>query len=82
VLPPYGTDELAQAVCARLRSCGITALSVSVTADDIAKTWRVAARLENGREVVTIYPYSAPEGIHTPRELAEWFARDAGTDTT
>jgi hypothetical protein len=78
VLPPYGTDEIAQAVLTRLQACGIRVQAVSVTADDVARAWHVTARLEDSREIRTAYPYSAREGIHTPRELAEWFVREAG----
>lgn len=82
MLPPYGTDEIAQAVLARLHAGGVRVQAVSVTAEDTARTWHVTARLENGREVSAQYSYSAPEGIHTPRELAEWFAREAGDVST
>jgi hypothetical protein len=77
VLPPYGTDEIAAAVLARLRACHLNVLALSVTADDIARTWHVTARLADSRQIATAYPYSAPDGIHTPREIAEWFVRAA-----
>jgi len=76
VLPPYGTDEIAEAVLARLRAADVQVDSVCVTADDIARTWHLTARLGDSREVAVVYPYSVPEGIHTPRELAEWFASE------
>jgi len=76
VLPPYGTDEIAHAVLERLRACDVHVDTVSVTADDVARTWHLSARLGDSREVAIVYPYAAREGIHTPGELAEWFARE------
>jgi hypothetical protein len=75
VLPPYGTEEIAHAVLARLHARKLRVQAITVTANDRARAWHLTAHLENGRAFAMTYPYSTPEGIHTPRELAEWFAR-------
>jgi hypothetical protein len=82
MLPPYQSDEVAQAVLARLAQAGErpAPLTVTVTADNVARAWRIEARFADGREVVGRYPFSAPAGIHTPAELADWFAAEVAID--
>ena len=80
MLPPYESDEVAQAVLARLAQAGERPASVTVTADNTARAWRIEARFADGREVSGGYPFTAPAGIHTPAELAEWFAAESAID--
>lgn len=77
MLPPYQSDEVARAVLARLAQAGERSVSLTVTADNAARAWRIEARFADGREVSGGYPFTAPAGIHTPAELAEWFATEA-----
>lgn len=79
MLPPYGSDEVAEAVMGRLRRAGMVARVLTVAADDAAHVWSIAATLEDGRRVAAQYAFSAPEGIHTPAELAAWFCAKAAT---
>lgn len=74
MLPPYTSDEVAEAVLGRLRALGCPVARLTVAAHDLSREWRVTAELEDGREVVASYPFSAPEGIHVPAEIAAWFA--------
>lgn len=80
MLPPYESDEVAEAVLARLARAGERPASLTVTADNAARTWRIEARLADGREVGGRYAFTAPSGIHTPGELAEWFAAEVAID--
>ena len=77
MLPPYDSDEVAEAVQRRMQRAGLVLHRLVVTADDHARAWRIDAWLHDGREVVTFFPFSSPEGIHTPAELADWFAGEA-----
>jgi len=73
VFPPYAPDEVAEAVQERLAAAGLRLASLTVTADDRAREWRLAARREYGSELVARYPFTTPEGINVPAELARWF---------
>ncbi|HSJ16045.1 MAG TPA: hypothetical protein VK939_16675 [Longimicrobiales bacterium] len=81
MLPPYESDEVAEAVLRHLASTGITPTALTVTADIAARTWSIAARDADGREVVASYPFAPPEGIHTPAELAAWFTAELTSST-
>jgi hypothetical protein len=74
VFPPYAPDEVAEAVQAWLAAIGLRLASLTVTADDRAREWRLEARREDGSELVARYPFAIPEGINVPAEIAEWFA--------
>jgi Cdc6-like AAA superfamily ATPase len=77
VFPPYGAEEVAEAVRRRLEHGGFRVRRLVVTADDVARNWCVEARLEEWGDVVAGFPFSSPAGIHTPGELADWFAAAA-----
>lgn len=75
-MPTYGTDEVAEVVFQRLRRAGIHVASVAVTALDTSRTWVIRARFEPGNTLTRAYPFAAPDGIHTPAELADWFVSE------
>jgi len=81
VLPPYAPDEVAQAVIDGLATAGCRIVRLTVTANDLRKEWRLEAKREDGREVVVRHPFSTPQGIAVPAEIADWcverLARDA-----
>lgn len=77
MLPPYGAEEVAEAVQRRLVHGGLGFRRLVVTADDVARQWRVEARLEERGDVVAFFPFTSPAGIHTPAELADWFVAAA-----
>lgn len=77
VLPPYGAEEVAEAVQRRLVRGGFQFRRLVVTADDVAREWRVEAQLEEWGDVVASFPFASAAGIHTPAELADWFAAAA-----
>ena len=76
MLPPYETDEVAEAVVRGLAGAGVTPTSLTVTADDARREWLIDARFADGRELAMHYPFSAPDGIATPAELATWFTAE------
>lgn len=75
MLPPYHSEDIAQAVQESLGRVGISAPHVVVTADLRSRRWIVLARWEGGEHRAS-YRFAGREGIHTPAELAGWFARD------
>ena len=77
MLPPYEAEEVAEAVQRRLARAGVRFHRLVVTADDLARQWRVEARLEERGDVVAAFPVASAAGIHTPAELADWFAAAA-----
>jgi hypothetical protein len=77
VFPPYGAEEVADAVRRRLEQGGLPFRRLVVTADDGARQWCLEARLEDRGDVVACFPFSSPAGIHTPAELADWFVAAA-----
>ena len=78
MLPPYATEEIARAIMERFERTGAPVRRVIVTADLRTREWRIQAELSVGGSRTAAYAFSAPEGIHTPAELALWFARDSG----
>lgn len=74
MFPPYAPDEVAEAIEERLAAASLRLVSLTVTADDRAREWRLATSRENGRELVASYPFATPEGINVPAEIAAWFA--------
>lgn len=80
MFPPYAPDEVAEAIQERLAAVGLRLASLTVTADDRAREWRLEARREDGSELVARYLFATPEGISVPAEIAEWFAERFATD--
>lgn len=74
MLPPYDTEEVAEAIVARFTKAGMVLDALRVRADDRAREWIVTARLPDGDVKGATIPFSEPEGILTPAELAERFA--------
>lgn len=77
MLPPYGAEEVAEALRRRLVRGGLAFRRLVVTADDVARQWRVEARLEGRGDVVAAFPFTSAAGIHTPAEIADWFVAAA-----
>jgi hypothetical protein len=75
MLPPYQTQEVAQAVQRRLAEAGIDATLIRVVADLRSRRWIVTASWVGG-DVNGSYPFSDATGVHTPREIADWVARE------
>jgi len=73
MLPPYDTEEVAQAIAARFTQAGIPPDVLHVQADAEARQWLLAVRLPDGEVKSTTVPFSEPAGINTPAELAEIF---------
>jgi hypothetical protein len=75
MLPPYESHEVARAVERRLAQAGIDTPTIQVIADLRIRRWIVSARWAGGR-LRGSYPFSDASGVHTPREIAEWVARE------
>lgn len=80
MLPPYDTEEIAEAIVARFAQAGMVLDALRVRADDRALEWIVTARLPDGVVNGATIPFSEPEGIVTPAELAERFAAEVVGD--
>lgn len=70
MLPPYETAEVAEAVRRRARDLNVALADLLVVADLRTGEWRVAAVLPAGRRVVVSLPFSTPEGIVLPVDVA------------
>ena len=64
-----------EAIQGRLAEAGIDSPTIRVIADLRRRCWIVSAAWPgggaNGR-----YPFADATGVHTPKEIAEWFARE------
>lgn len=73
MLPPYNSDEVAEAIMRATAAGGRELTQLTVVADDLAREWRIEARRPDGREIIARYPFSRPDGISVPAEIAAWF---------
>jgi hypothetical protein len=71
MLPPYGSEEVAEAVQRRLAESGVHAPTIRVIADLRGRCWIVSASWPEG-SVHGRYPFADATGVHTPKELADW----------
>ena len=77
MLPPYSSEEVARAVQGRLSDAGVELPAIQVVADVRSRLWVVSVQWPGGGAHAS-YPFADASGIHTPREIAEWVAKEAG----
>jgi hypothetical protein len=76
VLPPYRSEEVAEAVQRRLAQAGIETPTIRVIADLRSRRWIVSAAWPGGAARGS-YPFADASGVHTPKEIGDWIAREA-----
>lgn len=76
MLPPYRSEEVAEAVQRRLTQAGIDTPTIRVIADLRGRRWIVSAGWSGGAAHGS-YPFADASGVHTPKEIADWIAREA-----
>lgn len=70
MLPPYETREVAEAVRDRARRAELSVRRVLVGAHDRFRVWTVVLESDEGPSRSARLPFSTPEGITTPGEIA------------
>lgn len=71
MLPPYDTQEVAEAIADRARAHGEVLTVVTVMAHLTERKWTVGASIEGRGHVQVQAPFSGEEGVLTPGELAD-----------
>lgn len=77
MMPPYETAEVAEAVRSQASEVDMALRDLLVVADLRTREWRVAAVLPLGERVVVTLPFTTPEGIVLPAEVASHFLDQA-----
>jgi hypothetical protein len=75
VLPPYRPDEIATALMEAARGRGSSPDLLEVVANEAAGIWIIRARGHNGKVGRLTFPFSSPQGIYTPAEIAAHLMR-------
>lgn len=71
MLPPYDTEEVAEAIAEKARVSGRVPGVVTAMAHLRERKWTVGATFEGREHVRVQIPFSTEDGVVTPAELAE-----------